>query len=218
MQILHRILLVLLFPATAAANDPEAIPQAPRYKVGDSWMYLRTDKLKLDASRPQHLVYRDTITEITDNGIVIRGGGRFGPPRGRPRLFTPELNLIEADGIRYTPFIAFRQFPLAIGKSWHERYDFINRSGHRTHSQALGRVEGWETVTVPAGTFRCLKIVVTTHGTAVGAIGSYGTDSLRTECWSPEVRWFVRMEFYQRWVANPQFHDLFELVEFKPAD
>jgi hypothetical protein len=218
MQILRNIIVFLCLPAAAVANDLEVISQPPQYKVGDSWTYLRTDKLKLDVSRPRQLQYTSTITDIGSDGIVIRRGRVGGTPDGPPRLYTPELNLIQEGKTRYTPFIAFRRFPLSVGKSWHERYDFITAAGNRMHSQTLGKVEGWESVTVPAGTFRCLKIVVKTYGSAVGAVGAYGTDSLRTECWSPEVRSFIRMEFYIRWVTNPQYHDLLELVAFKISD
>jgi hypothetical protein len=213
MQSLRRLILILTFPIAAAANDQEAIESPPEYKVGDSWTYRRTDKLKLDVSRPPQLYFADIVEKVSTDGIVL-----FHSPPGRRSLFTRELNLIEAFGFRYSPFIPFRRFPLSVGKSWQERYDFVNGSGHRTHAQSWGSVKGWEIVTVPAGTFRCLKIVVTTHAIAVGVVGSYGMDSLRTECWSPEVRSYVRMEFYQRWVTNPQFHDLYELVSFKRAD
>jgi hypothetical protein len=211
------LLLAVLLPAGVAATDPEVIERPPQYKVGDWWTYQRTAILHLDQSRPKGLRYLDTITEITAEGIVIRWG-LPGRPSGPRRLFTAELNLVDDGEIRYTPFLSMREFPLHPGKSWRASYDFTNRAAHRTHSQAWGKVEGWETVTVPAGTFRCLKIVVTTHGTAMGTIGTYGTDALRTECWSPEVRWFVRMEFYLRWAANPTVHDLYELVAFKPGE
>lgn len=218
MQIVYRIILLLYLPGAVAASDPEVIERPPRYKVGDSWTYQRTDKLKLDRSRPQVLHLTETVTEMRADGMVIRRGPPGGPPESQPFLFTPELNPIEDENNRYNPFIPERRFPLRVGKSWREPYDFMNRRNDRTHSWGFGSVEGWETVTVPAGTFRCLKIVTKHWGTAMGTGASYGFDALRTECWSPEVRSYVRMEFYLRWVQNPVFHDLYELVAFKSAE
>ena len=83
-----RIILILPFSIAATANDTEVIQSPPQYKVGDSWMYRRTDKLRLDVSRPREVYFVDSVTEITTDGnVILQSPARRG-------IYTPELNLI----------------------------------------------------------------------------------------------------------------------------
>lgn len=51
------------------------------------------------------------------------------------------------------------QNPLWVGKSYPAKYNFSRYKGWSGYVQTKVTVEGWETVTVPAGTFKALKIV-----------------------------------------------------------
>ena len=50
------------------------------------------------------------------------------------------------------------RFPLAVGKSWDFNYTLNSKPGSVTEIKQTATVKGWETVKVPAGTFRALRI------------------------------------------------------------
>ena len=207
------VLSLLPLPGT----PDEGIVTRPEYRVGDAWTYERLDKLRLDKSRAVRLRYTDEVVRVSDAEIEIHAH-----PAGRRGIFTPDLNILQLGTVRYKPLIALRRFPLRVGDTWKERYDFqpANAIARPIQSQLSGEVLGWESVTVPAGTFRCLKILVRIHSLGMGSKGvaqSFDGDETRTECWSPDVKWFVRMEYQSFWAANPTRHDIFELIEFKPG-
>ena len=59
---------------------------------------------------------------------------------------------------RATPHIGNKLFPLWAGKVFTSPFSYESKSGRSAQIKSLVTVEGWETVTVPAGTFETLRI------------------------------------------------------------
>lgn len=78
------------------------------------------------------------------------------------------------------PHLGHYDWPLYVGKTWTSDFVFLDRkNGGRWAITDHYEVTGWEEVTVPAGTFKALKIV-----------SKPGTNSAykRTIFWSPELK------------------------------
>ena len=89
-----------------------------------------------------------------------------------------------------------------------------SKSGE-TQAKLSGKVVGWESVTVPAGTFRALRIEL--RGTYVADVsGSIVTGTIEDTLWySPEVRNAVRAEYKDTYGPGTVYnHDIHELVRY----
>jgi hypothetical protein len=81
-------------------------------------------------------------------------------------------------------------FPLVVGKKW----EHSNTAPHPTCGQNTAdlknEVVAWEEVTVPAGTFRAIRIDSQGYWSS-----SCGRDRLAYKFWyAPEVHWLVKSE------------------------
>jgi len=96
-------------------------------------------------------------------------------------------------------------WPLAVGATWSQTYRYERPANkHSYDTSYISGVETEETVTVPAGTFKTLKIVYRRPS----------TKAVSWEQWySPDVRMWVRM----REPALEEGERIRELLEFKPA-
>jgi hypothetical protein len=195
--------------SAALAQDPVA---APVFRVGDSWVYTREDRM----DRATGLVkVTETVTALLEKGFETSVEG--DPRELQPRRYTAELNTVRALGFDFAPMIPNFSFPLAAGKQWQGRYTFFNpAAGGQVNGAQQGRVEGWEEIKVPAGTFKTLKVsnARTVEATPLGAGGRSVMRAFQVTFWyAPEVRWFVRRE-----IRSPGFvDDTAELVSFKRA-
>lgn len=102
-------------------------------------------------------------------------------------------------------------FPLYPGKTWSDKYNWelLGAAPAKGKAEDHGSVSGWEDVTVPAGTFHALKVVVVSR--YYGA-GGYNDESTLTYWYAPEVRRFVKFD-YRDIYDGPL---LAELVAYKP--
>lgn len=91
----------------------------------------------------------------------------------------------------YAPPLPYLSFPAAPGKSWQARVAESMPTGATRVHEVRGTIVGWETVTVPAGTFKGLKIVLTDEISEDGRLVHRGED---TSWYVPEVRRSVKTE------------------------
>jgi hypothetical protein len=199
--------LSLWFVAGAALAQ-EAVP-APKFRVGDSWVYTLEDKF--DRARGSAKV-TETVTAVSEKGIETSVAG---DPRDAQRRYTGELNTLRGLGVDFEPMVPNFSFPLTAGKQWEGRFSFPNPStGSRVNASQQAKVEGWEDVKVPAGTFKALKIIIARDLDGVTPAGQRILRRFSVTAWySPEVRWFVRRE-----QKSPSFQDeTIELLEFRPG-
>ena len=114
-------------------------------------------------------------------------------------------SLVRVDGVvvqRQNPSQLVYAWPLAVGKSWEQSY-VLERPVDRqtTNYDILNTVDAEETITVPAGTFRTLKIVGRNRNTS----------TLVYEKWyAPDVKSYVR----DRYVLSNGIEER-ELLAFK---
>jgi hypothetical protein len=76
----------------------------------------------------------------------------------------------------YAPYFVFADWPLSVGKSWPNRYRYVNNTHGRSFDnvQYDGQVEAYEDVATAAGTFKAFKIVL--RGASSDAVVWYSDD------------------------------------------
>ena len=77
---------------------------------------------------------------------------------GQVVVYTPDFGIQQAGERVYTPASQPLQFRLEIGKTWRHSSNFVHPSCEKSLSELNNEVIGWKNVTVPAGTFRTLRI------------------------------------------------------------
>lgn len=103
-------------------------------------------------------------------------------------------------------------FPLYPGKTWSDKYNWelLGAAPAKGKGEDQGSVLGWEDVTVPAGTFHALKVVVLSR--YYGA-GGYNDDSTLTFWYASAVNRFVKFDYRDTFDGAL----LAELVSYKPS-
>lgn len=165
-------------PPVAALSGPVMIPV---WKVGDEWQYAY--KSPSDSGTYVWSVNRvETLDEAQH--YVIKTGTR----EIFYRVSDLASSLERVDGVvilREAPSRLAYLWPLTVGKTWeqtHRQERPVDRT--TTDRNSLWTVESEETVTVPAGTFRTLKITWRNKNTG----------ALNYEVWyAPDVKQWVRI-------------------------
>ncbi len=138
---------------------------APTIQPQDSWSVRETNEVKG--------VWKQTNLDLTviraDSAGILLSTKLSGTDQA------PVERLVGADWSRFRGVNGKEQvvnrpldFPLNIGKSWDVGYaeDHPNRAHARETFDTKMKVIGWESITVPAGTFRALKIEGEGHWSA----------------------------------------------------
>ena len=140
----------------AAAAASSGLVMAPVWQVGDEWRY--SYKSPSDSGTFVWSVNRiESLDEIPH--YVIKSGTREILYRVSDLAFSLE----RVDGVvvdRAKPARLSYVWPLAVGKTWEQSYvreQPVDRQ--TTNRESLHSVDREETITVPAGTFRTLKVV-----------------------------------------------------------
>jgi hypothetical protein len=199
-----------LATASAAGHGPVA---APSVAVGDTWTYQYTDMWK---NQPGNLT-RQEVVDVKDDAILIDAKrAKDGFLLSHLRL-SRELNPVDRGKMHFSPAYPRYAFPLEVGKEWSSDVAGENASaGKKWRYQFKGKAVGWETVTVRAGRFDALKIVVEAYyrGEEVGNNG--GTGQSKESVWfAPAVNNFVKMEYTDTdWTGRIFNRDAWELTTF----
>ena len=162
-----RLLVVLsaLMMVTGCAAPPLQVPKdapgsvtAPQAKVGDYWEYAVRDgytgiprgiyRYEVSAVEADRITVAVTHEDKLLDTLIYAAGWN-----GR------ELPLTNLQRFRYDPpYIAY-PYPLEPGKTWKRVLSSTDvATGKRYRTHILGKVVGWERITVPAGEFDALKI------------------------------------------------------------
>lgn len=198
---------------TAATGAGRAIPQ-----VGDRWTYRHIDGWKNAVQR--EIAYE--VTEVSAKGIqesfsvdnVAVGVLAYGD---RPMALGVRHKNIEKT--EFAPYLtAFLN--LKAGERWNEIEFRPGKSyGSREPWQLKGRVLGEETVSVPAGTFKAIKVEVS--GVRDTGITNRAAPSVieHTLWYVPEIKRVVRQETNSSssFAQARGDRDIYELVDYKPA-
>ena len=210
-------LLTLCFISVAGAfaqSRPESI-DGPTVKVGDVWIYNKLDgwsKLLEDVSVVK-------VKKVAADGIFLEATGLDGT-HVADILRNRDFNLVRIEGRDFAqtalPYYPNFAFPLQIGKTWRHTVDLAHtKQPDKTVKADLeGRVIGFESVTVPAGTFFALKIEVKGAYSGRNQEGSWSGRIEDTLWYSPAVRNAVRYEYKDTVENAPYNHEIHELVRY----
>jgi hypothetical protein len=177
-------------------------------KVGDAWTYRWIQR---DYNKSRQRTMAKSVTAVSDNEIRTRFGKLTF-------VYNRDWNMMlvdrpDKDNRKFEPFAPFYSFPLEPGKTWDQKYKVV-RPDREYEYDGEATVEGWEDVTVPAGTFKALKI---SSLAAFRRLDNRGRGKLTVTTWySPKVGSYVKMERLQ--VGNNNIvsiDDIQELVSYK---
>jgi hypothetical protein len=138
----------------------------PDIKIGDTYII---DSQYPDNPNLSNRTERKVLS--IDDGKIIVASKNINNMSSKPRIlqFTPEWNLIssrnpDGSGFDYSPSLQYFDFPLYPGKTWKQisRETDIKTGAEREHTLSA-MVGDWEDVSVPAGTFRAIKITLQTE-------------------------------------------------------
>lgn len=207
------LMLGTLLPA--AAQAPVERIEGPAVKVGDAWIYNKLEgwnNVLEDIS-----VVR--VKRVGPEGIFMEATGLDG---SNPALIqrTAGFNLVRIQAPEFTkttlPYYPNFSFPLWVGKTWKGKVAFesTDQPGKEVHAELEARVVGFESVTVPAGTFLALKIKLDGPYRAKNLEGSW-TGRIEDTLWyAPEVRNAVRYEYKDTTGTALYNHEIHELVRY----
>jgi hypothetical protein len=188
-----RLVRVFAFAITASAwissAGAEDIATKPELRVGDTWFFQATGE---DENGKVDRYWRRRIEEILPDGSIRVS------PRILTDMFDSSWNPIFHDQAEQVP-ILFR-FPMRVGDAWSSTSSLgaITQDGRGYERRGSMKVIAYETVTVPAGTFKCFRIEGETHWNA--AVDPTQPDYRYTEKWQiitwycPEVRMFAKQQ------------------------
>lgn len=193
MQSLYVTVSVLLLVAMSAPGFGEVtVVDRPAVKPGDSWQFIRIDHM---TGVPIGLG-REVITFVNDRVIqtVVTGRDAQGQLREREGVYTPDWSLISShDGFVFEPDNALLRFPVTVGASYGVSFEMRapKLGPFRLRNERKVKVVGWEDVSVPAGTFRALRIE---------SEGPFQRIDMMRSGISKEVVWYVpEVKRYVKW-------------------
>jgi hypothetical protein len=149
--------------------------------VGDNRVYAVLEPI----SRVEQRISDLTVTEVTDNHIQVTD-----KTSSHIALYDRQWALKKAGSRKYSPPVQAVSFPMHPGKTWEHTNTYTHASCGATTSELKNEVVGWEDVTVPAGTFRALRIDSSGYWR-----NRCGSDRSQYKFWYvPAVKWFVKSE------------------------
>jgi hypothetical protein len=209
-------LLVSLWPIAIITAQTNPAIQRPEIKVGDAWTYTKFDKY---IGRVVETV-TVTVQKVEGDEVQVVSQAADGQGDQRVHLYTAEWNLRKGgDADRpFDPMIPYLSFPLEEGKTWKGKYSTPSRDRTgTTYGEAEGKVLGFESVTVPAGTFNAAKVRVEIYWQYKGVMGRRGEGTIWYTIWyAPEAKRWVKFDgdsITQRGPNQPR--DIWELTSLK---
>ena len=156
-DIVHKVFVALAGLALSSGAWSETLDR-PLVKVGDTWVYRSTTERAPSGWNQTH--DEIDVTRVTSSAIFIstKVSGSTQPPK---EMFVgPDWSRVRDVNGKETVVNRPLAFPLSDGKSWDVVYAEQNpNKNHKSEKiDSHFTVVGYETVEVPAGKFRALKI------------------------------------------------------------
>ena len=204
---MNRTLLALLLVAVAipSAGQSDARVVKPEIRVGDSWTYRGTNVL--GPGTQEH----EARVSFADDKVILVVSTRKSDGKEFDSSWTPEWNAVTSyTGLMYRPPTGVLRFPLRVGDKYSIKFEVLRPQVSTVMSLATGTatVVGWETVEVPAGKFRAMKVEA--EWTNQPFDGSRAFQQQATFWYVPEVRRWVKLQ-----AVNPNRRLSEELLEYK---
>jgi hypothetical protein len=189
--------------ATFARAETDVRVERPSVKVGEAWVYRRTNLWN------NEIIATTTLTVTYANEKAIHGvTTQTDSAAEGDTISTAEWNMVATGSVVQTPHSGNLHFPLYVGKSYDASYTWENtKTGRRIKHERVARVVGWEEVSVPAGRFHALKIDVEGPSQRLDA---FGTGRTQTILWyAPEVKRWVK-GFFEDGAGNRESSELIQ--------
>lgn len=214
----------VLVAALAGAPAFAADVAAPALTAGDSWTYRHIDEYNhLDVGTVSRSVVSADARNIrfvsrSADGAVVDERMLSGPG-----MVVSGMLSARAEGA-LQPALQMTPYPLREGEKWTQhvvRTDALSKE--QRPMEIRGKVIGWETVKVPAGEFRALRIERWINLADYDAFRG-PTWRWETEWYSPDVNGPVKVEVFEEYFDNryampvnpmPWTRATFELVSYK---
>lgn len=205
---------LFLMPIEAVSQTSSPV-EKPEWKVGDRWIHRRIDLL----GNVKKIQFDRAVRSSDDGSYVLsqstkRSDGAETSDQNIRRRIDAATLTFEDRNVTSGRQVIF-MFPLEPGQTW--EYQLVTKpsSGFAANRSTRVSVVGWETVKVSAGVFRALKVVHSTDYQPIDRMNfAAGTERL-TLWYCPEVKWFVKREWYHVHGGRPWDHSVDELIEFE---
>lgn len=198
------VLLLLAFPALSAGQSDAPI-RRPEIRVGDSWTYRATNLLA--PGTHEH----ETRVSFADDKVILAVSTRKSDGKEFDSSWTSEWNAISSyTGFIYRPSTGILRFPLRIGDQHQNMFEVLAPRVSTVLRRATGgtKVIGWETVDVPAGKFRALRVE---HENVVQPLDGSSPFPVQATYWYvPDVKRWVRFQ-----LVTPKVTTSEELLQYK---
>lgn len=181
-------------PPKQAGASVEAV-SAPVGRPGDVYTYETIDH---EDSKLNNVTSREVVSVNGQETVMKFVNAKSGYTRFL--TYDSQLGLMGSryganEGVDYRPAVKYFTFPARLGDTWNATSTETNIKTGKTRLHVLaGRVEGFETIAVPAGTFRALKVILDSEVREEGR-----TVTGRDVSWyAPDVRRTVKSELESR--------------------
>lgn len=204
------VLQIILPSGTALASDGAMVGR-PEVKVGDWWSYRR-----MNVHQDRRLF--DHVIEVTFVGpeVIVGTGRNIGRGTELDATWTRDWNpVVDIDNRSYEPVPQFFAFPLIPGQSRRTEFQWSlkGRVGEvRTTFRMEVTVKGWEEITVPAGTFRAIKVEAS--GTFQRQDAYFAGRAWWEYWYVPEVRNWVKRRYRDLANIGGSWSDADELLSY----
>ena len=183
--------------ACSSISLEQSVVGPPPLLVGDRWTTRTIDLWKNEVTE----TIEQRVASVNDDTVLLERT-TLSSASGRPS--PPSTDQVDAATwtVRTGRIIEGKEvvfaFPLFVGKTWEYEYVSVDSSGNKTLQSRTAKVEAWEVVTVPAGMFKALKVVV--DGRWRARVGdAMATGKVDETLWySPEAKRWVRREWINR--------------------
>jgi hypothetical protein len=171
--------------------DGSQIANAPMDNLGDRWVPEVIDhqdpKLSYRAERIVTAVGEDRI--VTSVRTLGKDYVRNVEYNGQWAVAASYLR--SGATTSFSPVLPYLSFPAQPGKSWDVRVVETDATGGQKLHEVHAKMESWEMVQVPAGTFRALKVVLIDDISKDGVLVQQGKD---VSWYAPDVKRTVKTE------------------------
>jgi hypothetical protein len=174
----------------------------------------------LDPDNPQARYSTERKVVAVGAGQITVASKTVKSKTGKTRTlqFTAEGNLIssrnpDGSGFDFAPPLKYFAFPLYPGKTWQQTSQETNIKTGAIREHTLSATVGdWEEVTVPAGTFRALKI--TLHTELLDRATEQKSRGTDISWYVPALRRSVRSEITSHTFQGQQERQLIQLTQY----
>jgi Flp pilus assembly protein TadD len=187
----------------------------PDTQTGDTYVIEYLDP---DNPKSRYSTERKVVSVGGEKITVASKNVNSKTAKARILQFTSEWNLLssrhpDGGGFDYAPPLKYFDFPLYLGKTWQQtsRETDLKTGAVREHTVSA-TVGEWEEITVPAGTFRALKITIqTTVLDRATEQKSTGTD---ISWYAPTIRRSVKSEITSQNFQGQQERQVIQLMQY----